>query len=60
MTRPDRPHRRNPHLAVGARNICRFESVPLIVMGPGRLSLDHLLGIEPSEATSERARAYAT
>ncbi len=48
MTRPDRPHRRIP------------TSLQLIVMGPGRLSLDHLLGIEPSEATSERARAYAT
>ncbi len=34
--------------------------VALIVMGPGRLSLDHLLGIEPGEATSERAPAYAT
>ncbi len=34
--------------------------VALIVIGPGRLSLDHRLGVEPREATSERARAYAT
>lgn len=34
--------------------------VALIVIGPGRLSLDHRLGIEPSEATSERAPAHAT
>ncbi len=34
--------------------------VALIVIGPGRLSLDLLLGIEPTEATSEPAPAYAT
>ena len=52
MTRLDRPHGA-PTSPQAARNVCRFERVP-------RLSLDHLLGIEPSEATSERAPAYAT
>jgi len=33
--------------------------VAVIVLGPGRLSLDHQFGIEPREAAESREPAYA-